>query len=61
MFPLNHMKTIKNEEIKARVDGATKTALWSIATARDLDASDLIRQAVREFIAKHQPVNRPAS
>lgn len=50
------LKTIKNEEIKARIDGAMKTELWTIATARGLDMSDIIREALREFIrVTHQP------
>lgn len=48
------MKTIKNEEIKARIDGATKTALWAAATERQLDVSDLIREAIRDFLNKNK-------
>lgn len=56
MFPLQTMKTLKNEEIKTRIDGATKTALWQIATAKGLDMSDVVREALREIIRKHQPI-----
>jgi antitoxin component of RelBE/YafQ-DinJ toxin-antitoxin module len=49
------MKIRKDQEIKARVDGRTKAELWEIAYRRGLDVSDLIREAVRDFIRKNQP------
>ena len=52
------MKTKKNEEIKIRVDGATKTAIWQIAINRGLDMSDMVREALRDFIAKDQGNDR---
>lgn len=48
------VKIKKNEEIKARVDGSTKAALWQLAMTRDLDLSDLVREALRDFIRKNQ-------
>jgi antitoxin component of RelBE/YafQ-DinJ toxin-antitoxin module len=44
----------KDAEIKARVDGRTKAELWRLAYSRGLDVSDLIREAVRDLLAKQQ-------
>jgi hypothetical protein len=44
----------KDAEIKARVDGRTKVELWRLAYARGLDVSDLVREAVRDLLAKEQ-------
>ena len=49
------MKPLKNEAIKARVDGRTKAQLFQLAMARELDVSDLIREAVRELLNR-QPL-----
>ena len=48
------MKVKKDKEIKARVDGRTKIELWSLAYARGLDVSDLVREAIRDLLAKEQ-------
>jgi hypothetical protein len=48
------MRIRKDAEIKARVDGRTKVELWSLAYARGLDVSDLLREAVRDLLAKQQ-------
>jgi hypothetical protein len=48
------MRVKKDAEIKARVDGRTKLELWSLAYSRGLDVSDLIREAVRDLLAKQQ-------
>lgn len=54
-------KPKKDAEIKARVDGHTKTELWRLAYARDLDESDLLREAVRDLFTKYQPAPHLAS
>jgi hypothetical protein len=48
------MRIRKDAEIKARVDGRMKIELWSLAYARGLDVSDLVREAIRELLAKEQ-------
>jgi hypothetical protein len=48
------MRIRKDAEIKARVDGRMKIELWSLAYARGLDVSDLLREAVRDLLAKQQ-------
>ena len=48
------MRIRKDAEIKARVDGRMKIELWSLAYARGLDVSDLVREAIRDFLAKQQ-------
>ena len=48
------MRIRKDAEIKARVDDRTKVQLWSLAYARGLDVSDLVREAVRDLLAKQQ-------
>lgn len=51
---IDPVKPKKDEEIKARVDGSTKAALWQMALSRHLDLSDLVREALRDFIRKNQ-------
>lgn len=51
---MESVKLKKDEEIKARVDGRTKEALGVLADSRHLDMSDIIREALRDFISKHQ-------
>lgn len=48
------VKPKKDEEIKARVEGSTKSQLWLIAGMRGLDVSDIVREALRDFIRKNQ-------
>ena len=48
------MRIKKDAEIKARVDGRTKIELWRLAYARGLDVSDLLREAVRDLLARQQ-------
>lgn len=55
------MKLKKNEEIKTRVDGATKNDLWLLAQRRQLDLSDVVREALRDFILKHRTPNATAN
>lgn len=51
MFPA--MSTEKLEaSIKTRVATTTKEALEKIAATRHLDVSDIVREAVREYVAK---------
>lgn len=50
MRPFMRMK--KDAEVKARVDGQTKLQLARIAYLRGLDTSDLLREAIRDFLAK---------
>jgi hypothetical protein len=48
------MKPQKDEALKVRVEGTTKAALWQHALSRHLDISDLVREAVREWLARQQ-------
>lgn len=48
------VKLKKNEEIKARVDGNTKSELWQLALKRQLDMSDVIREALRDYLFKNK-------
>ena len=50
---MRHMKPKKTEEVKARVDDATKTRLVQLANLRELDLSDVLREAIREFLARN--------
>lgn len=51
------MRIKKDTEIKARVDGRTKAELWRMASLRELDVSDLIREAIRDLLRKQPPIN----
>ena len=42
----------KEAEIKARVDLKTKASLCQVAAARELDLSDIVREALRDFLRK---------
>ncbi len=53
MAQLAHMRARKDQEIKARVDSRTKAELGQLAYIRDLDVSDLLREAVRELLQRH--------
>lgn len=44
-----------NEEIKTRVPGSVKRRLEAQAQSRELDLSDIVREALREYLAK-QPL-----
>lgn len=48
------IKLRKVAVIKARVDKRTKSQLAALAVNRDLDISDLVREAVRELLARNQ-------
>lgn len=54
MPQIAHVRVKKDAEIKARVDGRTKVELWQLAYSRGLDVSDLLREAVRDLLAKQQ-------
>ena len=54
MAQLASVRIKKDAEIKARVDGRTKIELWRLAYSRGLDVSDLLREAVRDLLAKQQ-------
>ncbi|MCF7762788.1 MAG: ribbon-helix-helix domain-containing protein [Verrucomicrobia bacterium] len=47
----------KNAAVKARVDAKTRDSLETIAAREQLDVSDLIRRAIREFLARNLRVN----
>lgn len=46
------VKAKKNEDVRARVDAWTRSNLEHLAAREDLDISDLIRKALREFIER---------
>lgn len=46
------MRGTKTEIIKARVDAGLKNDLVAIARSEDVDISDLIRWATKEFVAR---------
>ena len=54
MPQLVRVRIKKDAEIKARVDGRTKAELWRLAYSRGLDVSDLVREAVRDLLARQQ-------
>lgn len=43
------------EEIKVRVEPLAKHSLEQMARAEQLQLSDMVRRAIREYIAKRQP------
>lgn len=49
----------KNKEIKARVDGRTKRELEEMAYRRDLQVSDLLREAVRDLLTSQRKSDTP--
>lgn len=53
-------KQKKSEDIKARVDPWTKANLQHLASLENLDLSDLVRRALREFIDRRGTQQRPA-
>lgn len=61
MFPV--MSTEKLEaSVKTRVTPSMKAELESIAAHRHLDVADIVREAVREYVAKPgvlSPVEQP--
>ena len=44
----------KDAEIRARIDGRTKAELSHLAFDRDLQISDLLREAVRDLLRRQQ-------
>lgn len=42
-------------EIKTRVPEGIKSELETIATDRHLDTADIVREALRDFLAKNKP------
>ena len=50
---------ILNAEIKTRVAPSVKSAFEKIAQERHLDTSDIVREALREFLAKHTVPIKP--
>lgn len=51
----------KDQEIKARVDGRTKRELEQLAYSRDLELSDVLREAVRDLLNAQRKTERAAS
>lgn len=49
---MRRMKIRKNVEIKARVDGRTKAEIARIADRREVDVSDILREAIRDLLKK---------
>ena len=45
-------QTVFNEEIKTRVPEAVKRRLEAEAKSRELDLSDIVREALREYLAR---------
>ena len=45
--------------IKTRVAPSTKEALERIAASRHLDVSDIVREAVRDLVAKSELADQP--
>lgn len=43
-----------NEEIKTRVPEAVKRRLEAEAQSRELDLSDIVREALREYLARQR-------
>jgi predicted transcriptional regulator len=52
------MKPRKDSNLKVRVEGATKAELWQLALNRHLDVSDLVREALRDWLARQRLVVR---
>jgi hypothetical protein len=48
------MKIKKDEEIKTRVEPAMKSQLWQVALNRSIDLSDVVREALRDYLRKTQ-------
>lgn len=48
------VRVTKDAEIKARVDARTKRDVEQLAYARDLDASDILREAVRMLLSSRR-------
>lgn len=47
-------KKPKDELLKARVDKGTRIEVEGIAMRLDLDLSDIVRMAIREFVEKRK-------
>jgi hypothetical protein len=54
------MKIRKSVEIKARVDERTKAELSRLADIRELDVSDVLREAVRDLLQKQRATQEPS-
>lgn len=39
--------------VKARVSGETKRKIENIAASRELEAADIVREALREYLLRH--------
>lgn len=52
--------TSKSEEIKVRVEPLSKLALLQIAQEEALDLSDIVRKAIRQFVAQRQTTSHHA-
>lgn len=48
----------KTEEIKVRVEPLNKLALLEIAERQQLDLSDVVRRALREYVQDHNNHDR---
>ena len=53
------VKIRKTVEIKARVDERTKAELLRLASLRELDISDVLREAVRDLLQKQRSYLQP--
>ena len=51
---MRQVKIRKNTEVKARVDGRTKAELARIADEREVDVSDILREAIRDLLHKEK-------
>lgn len=58
MFPVMSNEKLE-ASIKTRVSPTTKEALEKIAAARHLDVSDIVREAVREYVGKTEQSQQP--
>lgn len=53
---MNRVRPRKSAEIKIRVEPLTRNALEQLATLRQLDLSDIVRQALREHLTRENRV-----
>jgi len=49
--PNGPVKTLKTQAIRTRIDPQTRNALEKLAAEENLDISDLVRRALRDFLA----------